>query len=131
MILVCGEALMDLVPRPCGDEAGFVPRAGGSPYNVAIGLGRLDVPTGFLGRISRDRFGRQLRSRLADNGVDLRLASEGDEPTTFAIVHLLPGEEPEYAFYGQGTADALISPADLPATFPDEIAALQDRKSVV
>jgi len=124
MILVCGEALIDLVPRACGGEPGFVPVPGGSPYNVGIGLGRLGVSVGFLGRLSRDRFGRLLRTRLEANGVDLRFATDGDEPSTFAIVHLAPDEEPEFAFYGQGTADALISTGDLPADFPDEVTAL-------
>jgi fructokinase len=124
MIVVCGEALVDLVPRPCGEEVGYVARGGGSPYNVGIGLGRLGAQVGFLGRLSRDRFGRMLRERLVANGVDLRFAREGDELSTVAIVHLAAGEEPEFAFYGEGTADALFSPEELPVDFPSEIDAL-------
>ena len=124
MIVVCGEALVDLVPRLCGDETGYVPRGGGSPYNVGIGLGRLGVPVGFLGRLSRDRFGRMLGARLESNGVDMRFVREGDESSTVAMVHLAAGDEPEYAFYGEGTADALFQLGDLPASFPDEVAAL-------
>jgi fructokinase len=56
MILVCGEALIDLVPVVAGGETVYAPRAGGSPYNVAIGLGRLGVPVGFFGRVSDDPF---------------------------------------------------------------------------
>lgn len=123
MIVVCGEALIDLVPAVLGDEPGFVPRGGGSPYNVSIGLARLDLPTAFLGRMSRDHFGR-LRTRLEANGVDLRYASEGPEPTTVAVVHLAPGEEPEFVFYGTGTADALLASADLPADLPASVEAL-------
>jgi len=124
MIVVCGEALIDLMPATLGDEPGFVPRGGGSPYNVSIGLARLGVPTAFLGRMSRDRFGRLLRTRLETNGVDLRYASEGPEPTTVAVVHLAPGEEPEFVFYGTGTADALLSADDLPAALPASVEAL-------
>jgi len=124
MIIVCGEALVDMVPRPCGDEVGYVAHAGGSPYNVGIGLGRLGVPVGFLGRLSRDRFGRMLRERLAANGVDLRFTREGDELSTVAMVHLAAGEEPEYAFYGEQAADAMFRPDELPAVFPDGIDAL-------
>ena len=51
MILVCGEALIDLVPVSAGDEPAYVARAGGSSFNVAMGLGRLRVPVGFLGRL--------------------------------------------------------------------------------
>ena len=124
MILVCGEALIDFLPRLCGDEPGYVPRGGGSPYNVGVGLGRLGVPVGFLGRLSRDHFGRMLRARLESNGVDTRFAGEGDELTTLAVVHLALGEEPEYAFYGKDTADAVLRPDDLPVAFPDGVTAL-------
>ena len=115
MILVCGEALIDLVPRAFGAETAYVPVPGGSPFNVAVGLGRLQVPTGFLGRMSRDAFGRRLRAHLAASGVDIALCPEGTELSTLAVVHLTPGQEPEFAFYGDGTADVRFLPAELPA----------------
>jgi len=124
MILVCGEALIDLVPTSAGDEPAYVARAGGSSFNVAMGLGRLRVPVGFLGRLSTDHFGRMLRSRLETDGVDCRFVQEGDEPTTLAMVHLEAGSEPVFAFYGEGTADRMFSVEDVPADFPDEITAL-------
>ncbi len=124
MILACGEALVDLVPVPCGDETGYVPRGGGSSLNVAIGLGRLGTPVGFLGRVSRDHFGRKLRARLEENGVDVRYLLEGDEATTLAVVHLEPDSEPQFAFYGEGTADRLLTEDDLPASLPDDLVAL-------
>jgi sugar/nucleoside kinase (ribokinase family) len=37
-ILVCGESLVDLLPTRCRDETVYVPRPGGSPYNVAVAL---------------------------------------------------------------------------------------------
>src|SRR2546423_14137071 len=58
MIVVCGEALIDLFVGPAeGAEMPARAVAGGSPFNVAIGLARLGVDASFLGRISRDRFG--------------------------------------------------------------------------
>jgi fructokinase len=70
MILVCGEALVDLfVGEP--DEGiegnGSLPARvvpGGSPFNVARGLARLGCPAGFFGGLSRDRFGRLLADLL-------------------------------------------------------------------
>lgn len=124
MILVCGEALIDLVPRAFGADTAYVPVPGGSPFNVAVGLGRLEVPVGFLGRMSRDAFGRRLRAHLAANGVDVAHCPEGAELSTLAVVHLAPGEEPEFAFYGDGTADVAFLPAQLPATLPDDVTAL-------
>ncbi len=122
MILVCGEALIDLVPVVAeGEPLAYAPRTGGSPYNVALGLGRLGVPVGFFGRVSRDPFGQQLRDRLIAEGVDCRLLREGDEPTALAVVHLPPGREPVFAFYGDAAADTALTQADLPST--DELGA--------
>ena len=124
MILVCGEALIDLVPVPAGDELAYVARAGGSSFNVAMGLGRLGAPVGFLGRISTDRFGRMLRGRLEADGVDCGLVEDGDEPTTLAVVQIEAGSEPAYAFYGEGTADRMFGAGHAPAELPDEVTAI-------
>jgi fructokinase len=53
MIISCGEALIDMLPRttPQG-EAAFAPYAGGAVFNTAIALGRLGVMAGFFS--SRD-----------------------------------------------------------------------------
>jgi fructokinase len=97
VILVAGEALVDLTPARCGDGTGYLPHPGGSPYNVAVGLGRLEVPVGFLGRLSTDPFGRLLRDHLLDSRVSLAYVVDAEEPTTLAFVHLRDDEEPEYA----------------------------------
>ena len=42
MILCCGEALIDMLPREtAGGEACFAPYPGGAVFNTAIALGRL------------------------------------------------------------------------------------------
>jgi fructokinase len=124
MILACGEAIVDLVPSSTGIEVAYIARPGGSSFNVAIGLGRLGAPVGFLGRISTDRFGRMLRSHLESDGVDCRFVMPGAEPTTLAVVQVEEGGEPEYAFYGEGAADCMFGVDGPPDAFPDEITAL-------
>jgi fructokinase len=124
MIVVCGEALVDLVPAQCGGEVGFVARLGGSPFNVAVGLGRLEVPTAYLGRLSEDRFGRELAEHLSGNGVDGRYTLHGPEPTALALVQLSEAGVPEYAFYLERTAESLLLPEHLPERLADEVFAL-------
>jgi sugar/nucleoside kinase (ribokinase family) len=72
---------------------------GGSPFNVAVGLGRLGVPTGLLGAISDDEHGTLLAARLADAGVRIlparaphgRRRSRRSRSTRRArVLHLLP-----------------------------------------
>lgn len=121
MITVCGEALIDLVGL--GGQQ-FAAHPGGSPYNVAIGLARLAVPTSFLGRLSRDTFGRLLADRLARNGVDDRDLVSAAENTTLAVVSLTGEGNAEYQFYVQGTADWQWGSGELPDPLPADVAAL-------
>ncbi len=123
-VVVCGEALVDLLPAACGDEPGYVPRPGGSPYNVAVALARLEVPTAFLGRISDDVFGERLTGHLSANGVDLRYVRRAPEPTTLAFVHVEEGREPSYSFHREGTADRALAPDDVPDAFSQDVRAL-------
>ncbi|MEU5694906.1 carbohydrate kinase [Actinosynnema sp. NPDC020468] len=112
MIVVAGEALVDLVPTPPGDLA---PRLGGGPYNVAVAAGRLDAPVSFLSRISTDLFGDRLVRRLRDSGVHTELVQRGAEPTTLAVVGLAEDGSARYSFYVEGTADREVTdPGPLP-----------------
>lgn len=123
MIVCCGEALIDMVPFKSGESSendAFKPCPGGSPYNSAVAIGRLKVPVAFLGRLSTDFFGEALIARLNANGVRTDLIARANQTTTLAFVKLAPGEEPQYAFYTEGSADRSLSPADIPASLPDD-----------
>lgn len=125
MILVCGEALVDLfVGEPEGAEMPARAVAGGSPFNVALGLARLGVETAFLGGISRDRFGTLLADILAREGVDGRFLVRTDRLTTISAVATARDGQPSYAFHGEGAADRSLEPEDLPTELPPEVQAL-------
>lgn len=125
MILVCGEALIDLFVGPReGTELPARAVAGGSPFNVAIGLARLGVPSAFLGGISRDRFGTLLADILKSENVDDRFIVRTDRLSTISAVATAPDGQPSYAFHGEGAADRSLELSDLPAVLPPEIEAL-------
>lgn len=125
MILVCGEALVDLfVDPPRGSTLPARAVAGGSPFNVAVGLARLGRPAGFLGGLSRDRFGEFLTELLEREGVDTRHAPRSDHLTTISVVATDASGHPQYSFHGEGAADRMLSVDDLPATLPDAVQAL-------
>lgn len=121
VILVCGEALIDLVPTTT-DATTYAARPGGSPANVAVALGRLGVDAALLARLAGDGFGRLLREHLLASGVDVGLAIDSPEPTTVAVVNLDAAGKAEYTFYVEGSADSGWQPAELPATLPDATA---------
>lgn len=125
MILVCGEALIDLFVGPAeGTEMPARAVAGGSPFNVAIGLARQGVPTAFLGGISRDRFGALLAETLAQEGVDDRFLVRTNRLSTLSAIATARDGQPSYSFHGEGAADRSLQLADLPQALPAEIAAL-------
>lgn len=119
MILCCGEALIDMLPREtAGGEKAFAPYVGGAVFNTAIALGRLGAPVGFFTGLSTDLFGRMLRDALAASKVDLRHARICDRPTTLAFVHLDNGQA-SYTFYDENTAGRMLAEADLPVLDAD------------
>ncbi|WP_305972691.1 MULTISPECIES: carbohydrate kinase [unclassified Mameliella] len=114
MILCCGEALIDMLPRETGTgERAFAPYAGGAVFNTAIALGRLGAPSGYLGGLSRDLFGQMLAEALTASQVDYSLCPRSARPTTLAFVTLTNGQA-QYAFYDENTAGRMLSEADLP-----------------
>jgi fructokinase len=118
MIVVGGEALVDLVPAATSRDPGgpLLPRWGGGPFNVAVALGRLGVPARFLSRMSTDPFGEAMLERLRLCGVDTSLVQRGDEPSTLAVVGIEASGSARYGFYTEGTADRLITdPGPLPS----------------
>lgn len=122
MIVVAGEALIDLVPQGVPTDGGPVtelpalaPRLGGGPYNTAVALGRLGSSVAFCSRVSRDAFGEALLGGLRAAGVDVSPVQRGDEPTTLAVASIGADGSAGYSFYVEGTADRLFAvPEALP-----------------
>ncbi len=116
MILACGEALIDMLPRRTeAGETAYAPYAGGAVFNTAIALGRLGAPTGFFSGLSDDLFGDVLRETLEASKVDSSPAHVSDRPTTLAFVKLTDGHA-TYSFYDENTAGRMLTPEDLPDT---------------
>ncbi|MFE5329818.1 carbohydrate kinase [Embleya sp. NPDC056575] len=81
MITVVGESLVDLVRSDGGTP---VARPGGSPANVAVGLGRLGAPVRLVTAFGRDTHGALLAEHLAASGVSVVPGSVHDGPTGVA-----------------------------------------------
>ena len=121
MIVVCGEALIDLVPSADGRQRGT---PGGGPFTTARALARLGVPTQFLGRLSTDAFGRQLRDLLAQDGADLSLTSFGPEPTSMAMADVDGDGHAAYRFAVDGTSAPNLTAQMVPAPLAPDVKAL-------
>ncbi len=84
-VLGAGEALVDIVRRLDGstDE-----HPGGSPANVALGLGRLGRRVSLLTRFGDDARGASIRARLEASAVQIVAASQSAAPTSTATATL-------------------------------------------
>ena len=116
MVVVCGEALIDRLPT--------ADSAGGGPFNTARALARLGVPTQFLGRLSTDAYGRQLRDLLTADGADLSLTSFGPESTTLAIADVGSEGHAAYRFVIEGTSAPNLTSQMVPASLAPDVTAL-------
>ena len=118
LILCCGEALIDMLPRegPGGDRV-YAPHPGGAVFNTAVALGRLGADAGFFTGLSTDFFGARLRAVLEESGVALRYVRYSHRPTTLAFVELIDGQA-RYAFYDENSAGRMLVEDDLPAETP-------------
>ncbi len=114
MILCCGEALIDMLPRTTTEgEPAFAPYVGGAVFNTAIALGRLGAPAGFFSGLSSDLFGGQFRDALGASKVSSTYAHTSPRPTTLAFVRLDNGQA-TYTFYDENTAGRMLTIDDLP-----------------
>jgi fructokinase len=120
-VVVAGDALIDLTPTTTvRGHLAYEPHPGGSCLNVAVGLGRLGVPTAFLARLSSDAFGQLLRAHLAASEVQSTYFVDTEDLTTLAAVHLHDGQ-PTYSFHARGAADRGLLPEHL-TPLPDRAA---------
>ena len=93
-VVVVGEALIDIVVS----SRGTVEHPGGSPANVAYGLGRLNVPTALLTSIGDDHHGAAIERHLASAGVELLTAAGKPGRTATATATLASDGSARYDF---------------------------------
>lgn len=93
--LVIGEALIDMVRGPSGEES---VHPGGSPANVAIGLGRLDREVELLAWLGNDAHGATIRAHLEESGVALAQGSQSAPHTSVAVANVDEQGVAQYEF---------------------------------
>ncbi|MEJ7634990.1 carbohydrate kinase [Aeromicrobium sp.] len=103
--LIVGEALVDVVQR---DGAEPEPHAGGSPFNVAVGLARLDVATRLATQLAPDAYGGLLKAGLRESEVILEALEPAPARTSTARASLAADGSATYVF------DLTWEPAALP-----------------
>jgi fructokinase len=109
--VAAGEALTDMIVQDAGQQ-NWLSQTGGSTWNVARAMARLEVPSAFAGAISTDVFGDALWDASAAAGLDPRFLQRADKAPLLAIVHRT--DPPAYFFIGSNSADLHFDTAQLP-----------------
>ena len=120
-IWVCGEVLIDLIPR--GDKK--VAIVGGGPANTAKALALLGFDSFFIDGISNDAYGQKAKAELLYDGVNLKYAHFSDKPTCTADVSLDGAGVASYVFTIDGSATFDFSHDWLPDPLEIKPAVLQ------
>ena len=89
MFVIIGEALIDLVGQR-GSRT-LVAHPGGSPANVALGLGRLGDPVTLVTHLGQDSFGDMISRHLQASGVRVDGGSGAGAKTSLAVATLAAG----------------------------------------
>lgn len=93
-VVVIGESLIDIV-RSDGAVSEIV---GGSPANVALGLGRLGGSPQLVTALGQDARGRRIAGHLEASGVAIHPGSWSLERTATAAATIRPDGSAEYEF---------------------------------
>ncbi|GAB06450.1 carbohydrate kinase [Gordonia amarae] len=130
-IVVCGEALVDVVQSapltPAASVAGtgalppLQPALGGGPFNVAVTIGRLGGAVSFCSAVSEDAYGDAIIAALEAAGVGTGPVVRRPEPTTLALATIGPDGSARYSFYFDATADRQMTD---PGDFAPSVAAV-------
>jgi fructokinase len=127
--LLLGEALVDLIASEHGAELStarsFVPHFGGSVANVAVVAARAGARVALAGGAGEDSWGRWLRARLTEEGVDVSLfVAVPSVQTPMAVVVVDAGGEARYQIYGDAIAAVVEALGDRIVGAVDQSAAL-------
>lgn len=118
LVACLGEVLIDFISEERGSHdsvASFRKYPGGAPANVAVGISRLGVTCGFIGKVGADSFGAFLKTSLKKNGVNIEgIVDTKEAPTALAFVSRSTTGERHFLFYRDPCADVLLTEDDLP-----------------
>ncbi|WP_272674220.1 MULTISPECIES: sugar kinase [unclassified Providencia] len=116
-VVTLGEAMMMFVATQTGklhEVENFVRRAAGAELNVAVGLSRLGLKTGWISRLGNDSFGRFIQATLDNEYIDTQCVTvDSRYPTGFQLKSKAEnGTDPFVEYFRQGSAASHLDLTD-------------------
>ncbi|OMF66088.1 5-dehydro-2-deoxygluconokinase [Paenibacillus glucanolyticus] len=112
---LCIDLNANEINRPMEQTRTFTKYVGGSPANIAIGVARLGLKSGFIGKISDDQMGRFIKQYLEEQGIDTtQLAVDHTGAVTgLAFTEIKSPENCSILMYRDHVADLLLRPEEV------------------
>jgi 5-dehydro-2-deoxygluconokinase len=110
-VVPIGRAAIDFNPvdinKTLAESTTFKKYVGGSPANIAVGLARLGKSVGFIGKISKDRFGEFIINYFTKEGIDTSQIYEAKngESLGLTFTEILSPTESSILMYRNDIAD--------------------------
>ncbi|MFT5874914.1 MAG: 5-dehydro-2-deoxygluconokinase [Clostridium sp.] len=117
--IAIGRIGVDLYPNqmnvPMEDTLTFVKSVGGSPANIAVGMARLGMKTGFVGKVADDAFGRYIINFFNKEGIDTSnvFVDKSGAVNGISLTEVKSPNECGVIMYRDNVADLKISLEDI------------------
>ncbi|EZP77365.1 PfkB domain-containing protein [Parageobacillus genomosp. 1] len=128
--IAIGRLCIDLnaneINRPMEETITFTKYVGGSPANIAIGMSRLGMKTGFIGRVADDQMGRFIINYLKKNNIDTSnvITDKSGSVTGLAFTEIKSPTDCSILMYRDNVADLKLEPKDVKEDYIKQAKAL-------
>lgn len=113
---LCIDLNANEINRPMEMTSTFTKYVGGSPANIAIGMARLGMKTGFVGKVANDQMGRFITDYLERNGISTSgvTTDRTGAVTGLAFTEIKSPTDCSILMYRDNVADLKLQPEEVP-----------------
>lgn len=115
-VITFGEAMAMFManhPGSLHEVSQFTRELAGAETNVAIGLARLGLCTGWASKVGNDAFGKFVIERLKNENVDINhVLTDNNYPTGFQLKSMVLEGDPEVQYFRKGSAASHLTSDD-------------------
>ncbi|WP_339265567.1 5-dehydro-2-deoxygluconokinase [Paenibacillus sp. FSL K6-1330] len=112
---LCIDLNANEINRPMEETTTFTKYVGGSPANICIGMARLGLNTGFIGKVADDQMGRFITKYLEDNQITTKgvTIDRTGAVTGLAFTEIKSPTDCSILMYRDNAADLLLETGDV------------------
>jgi 5-dehydro-2-deoxygluconokinase len=112
---LCIDLNANEINRPMEETMTFTKYVGGSPANITIGMARMGMKTGFIGKVADDQMGRFIIDYLHKNQIDTTnvVTDQTGAVTGLAFTEIKSPTDCSILMYRDNAADLKLSPAEV------------------